>query len=123
MSPTFGEGPVLGPEATTLYCRPEAVVTTPGALAFFARKAWPSARALAASTADGGWGGAGASCARTGLDSRKRPRIRPTMRFMRLTVQSEAEDARPDASRLTFERSFSARLSSMKLVAASRPLG
>src|SRR5689334_2270435 len=46
MSPTLGDGPVFGPEVTILYCSPDGRVTTPGALAFFSRKALP-ARALA----------------------------------------------------------------------------
>src|SRR3990167_9671006 len=39
MSPSFGEGPSLGPLVTTLYCRPDGRLTTPGALAFCSRKA------------------------------------------------------------------------------------
>src|ERR1700751_5838221 len=82
MSPSFGALPVLGPEVVTLYCRPEAVVTTPGALAFLARKAWPSARVLEVSTAADSCGGAEASCANTGLDSRERARTRPEASFI-----------------------------------------
>src|ERR1700755_533857 len=36
MSPGLGEGPA-GPDATTLYCRPEGRATTPGVLALVAR--------------------------------------------------------------------------------------
>src|SRR5579859_3402286 len=51
-SPGLGEGPA-GPDCTTLYCRPDASVFTPGACALFAMKAAALGWAPAAGGGDG----------------------------------------------------------------------
>src|SRR3954463_9857584 len=73
MSPTLGERPLAGPEVTTLYCRPDGRVITPGALAFLARNSLPAiaagdGAAFSCGGADGWtWADAAPAAARTAI--------------------------------------------------------
>src|SRR5579872_35789 len=70
ISPSLGEAPPAGPDATTLYSSPEGKVLTPGSLAVLARKSAPETPAAAGAAGAGacGWARAWEAWAATATD-------------------------------------------------------